>query len=34
MAGAARTDFEHAIPPVDALRYSITFRPLRRAARR
>jgi alkylated DNA repair dioxygenase AlkB len=34
IAGAARTDFEHAIPPVDALRYSITFRTLRRAARR
>jgi alkylated DNA repair dioxygenase AlkB len=34
IAGPARTDFEHAIPPVDALRYSITFRTLRRSPRR
>lgn len=30
IAGPARSAFEHAIPPVDALRYSITFRTLRR----
>jgi alkylated DNA repair dioxygenase AlkB len=29
LSGAARTDWEHSIPPVDALRYSITFRNLR-----
>jgi alkylated DNA repair dioxygenase AlkB len=29
LRGAARTDFEHHIPPVPALRYSITFRTLR-----
>ena len=29
MAGAARRDFEHSIPAVDHLRYSITFRTLR-----
>ena len=29
MRGAARRDFEHSIPPVEALRYSITFRTLR-----
>ncbi|OWV69527.1 DNA repair protein [Rhizobium sp. R634] len=28
MAGAARTLWEHSIPPVDRLRYSITFREL------
>jgi alkylated DNA repair dioxygenase AlkB len=27
--GAARTEWEHSIPAVDALRYSITFRTLR-----
>jgi alkylated DNA repair dioxygenase AlkB len=27
--GAARTEWEHSIPAVDALRYSITFRSLR-----
>lgn len=26
MAGAARSEWEHSIPPVEALRYSITFR--------
>jgi alkylated DNA repair dioxygenase AlkB len=26
LAGPSRTDWEHSIPPVDALRYSITFR--------
>jgi alkylated DNA repair protein (DNA oxidative demethylase) len=30
LSGAARRDFEHNIPAVDALRYSITFRTLRR----
>ena len=30
MKGKARSDFEHSIPAVDALRYSITFRTLRR----
>ncbi len=30
LRGAARTDWEHSIPAVDALRYSITFRSLRR----
>jgi alkylated DNA repair dioxygenase AlkB len=29
IAGAARSAFEHSIPAVDALRYSITFRSLR-----
>jgi alkylated DNA repair dioxygenase AlkB len=29
IAGAARQQFEHSIPPADALRYSITFRTLR-----
>jgi alkylated DNA repair dioxygenase AlkB len=29
LSGAARSDWEHSIPPVDALRYSITFRNLR-----
>lgn len=29
LSGPARTDWEHSIPPVDALRYSITFRNLR-----
>jgi alkylated DNA repair dioxygenase AlkB len=30
LRGAARTEWEHSIPAVDALRYSITFRSLRR----
>ena len=30
MTAAARRDYEHSIPPVGALRYSITFRTLRR----
>jgi alkylated DNA repair dioxygenase AlkB len=30
ITGVARRDFEHSIPGVDALRYSITFRTLRR----
>ncbi len=29
LSGLARTEWEHSIPPVDALRYSITFRNLR-----
>ena len=29
LRGPARTDWEHSIPPVDSLRYSITFRSLR-----
>ena len=29
LAGAARSEWEHSIPPVAALRYSITFRNLR-----
>jgi hypothetical protein len=32
ITGAARQRFEHSIPPVERLRYSITFRTLRRAA--
>ena len=31
LRGAARSEWEHSIPPVDALRYSITFRTLREA---
>jgi alkylated DNA repair dioxygenase AlkB len=29
LSGPARTDWEHSIPPVEALRYSVTFRTLR-----
>ncbi|MDP8914295.1 MAG: alpha-ketoglutarate-dependent dioxygenase AlkB, partial [Pseudomonadota bacterium] len=29
LAGASRTDWEHSIPAVEALRYSITFRNLK-----
>lgn len=29
LSGQARTEWEHSIPPVEALRYSITFRTLR-----
>jgi alkylated DNA repair dioxygenase AlkB len=29
LSGPARFEWEHSIPPVDALRYSITFRTLR-----
>ena len=29
ITGESRQDYEHSIPPVDALRYSITFRTLR-----
>jgi alkylated DNA repair dioxygenase AlkB len=31
LSGAARTEWEHSIPPVDVLRYSITFRNFREA---
>jgi alkylated DNA repair dioxygenase AlkB len=30
LSGPVRTQWEHSIPPVDGLRYSITFRSLRR----
>jgi alkylated DNA repair dioxygenase AlkB len=33
MRGPARTEWEHSIPPVDTLRYSITFRNLKSADR-
>ncbi len=29
MSGPARSDWQHSIPPVDALRYSVTFRTVR-----
>ena len=29
LSGPARTEWEHSIPPVDGLRYSITFRNFR-----
>jgi alkylated DNA repair dioxygenase AlkB len=29
LSGPARSEWEHSIPPVDALRYSVTFRNLR-----
>jgi alkylated DNA repair dioxygenase AlkB len=31
MRGPSRTEWEHSIPAVDALRYSITFRSMRNA---
>jgi alkylated DNA repair dioxygenase AlkB len=34
LSGVARTEWEHSIPAVDRLRYSITFRKLRDDARR
>lgn len=34
MSGASRTEWEHSIPPVESLRYSVTFRNLRETARR
>jgi alkylated DNA repair dioxygenase AlkB len=34
LRGAARNEWEHSIPPVDARRYSITFRTLRENAPR
>jgi alkylated DNA repair dioxygenase AlkB len=30
LAGAARTSWQHSVPPTPALRYSVTFRTLRR----
>jgi alkylated DNA repair dioxygenase AlkB len=30
MRGPSRTEWQHSIPGVDALRYSITFRKLKR----
>jgi alkylated DNA repair dioxygenase AlkB len=33
LRGEARTDWEHSIPPMEALRYSITFRTMRRPER-
>jgi len=32
LRGPARSEWEHSIPPVDALRYSITFRTMKRSA--
>ncbi|MFC0567499.1 alpha-ketoglutarate-dependent dioxygenase AlkB [Plantactinospora siamensis] len=32
LSGAARSSWQHSIPPVPQLRYSVTFRQLRRAA--
>jgi len=29
LRGAARSEWEHSIPPLSALRYSVTFRSLR-----
>jgi alkylated DNA repair dioxygenase AlkB len=34
LAGEARSDYEHSIPPVKDRRYSITFRTLRTPSRR
>jgi alkylated DNA repair dioxygenase AlkB len=34
LRGAARDDWQHSIPPVDALRYSVTFRSLRESKER
>ena len=34
LAGEARTAWQHHVPPTKAVRYSITFRTLRRSARR
>jgi alkylated DNA repair dioxygenase AlkB len=31
LSGAARAAWQHSVPPVSALRYSITFRTLRRS---
>jgi alkylated DNA repair protein (DNA oxidative demethylase) len=31
LAGAARSNWQHSIPPVPDLRFSITFRQLRRS---
>jgi alkylated DNA repair dioxygenase AlkB len=32
LRGASRTEWEHSIPPLETLRYSVTFRTLREAA--
>jgi len=32
LRGAARREWEHSIPPVESLRYSVTFRNLRSRA--
>ena len=29
MSGPSRSDWQHSIPPVEALRYSVTFRTVR-----
>jgi alkylated DNA repair dioxygenase AlkB len=34
LRGASRTDWEHSIPPLETLRYSVTFRTLRNAAQK
>ena len=34
LTGPARTEWEHSIPPLDALRYSVTYRSLNLPARR
>jgi alkylated DNA repair dioxygenase AlkB len=34
LSGPSRTEWEHSIPPVDSLRYSVTFRNLREASDR
>lgn len=34
LSGPSRTEWEHSIPPVDSLRYSVTFRNLREDAER
>lgn len=33
LRGASRTEWEHSIPPLETLRYSVTFRTLRKAAK-
>jgi alkylated DNA repair dioxygenase AlkB len=33
LAGAARAVWQHSIPPVPALRYSVTFRTIRTSGR-
>src|SRR3954470_7740919 len=34
LRGASRTEWEHSIPPLETLRYSVTFRTLRKAAQK
>jgi alkylated DNA repair dioxygenase AlkB len=31
LRGASRTEWEHSIPPLETLRYSVTFRTVRKA---